>query len=135
MWVETIKLDQLSRGSRKVVQAANGKQIILLWYQQEIRAFDSQCPHLGISLDDGELRKTDNGPTLMCKQHKSVFSLDNGEPVEWLPGDYFNKLQRMVSPPTCLEVYPVKVKDGAIFVDLAEASLGRGSYKSYTQDN
>jgi hypothetical protein len=34
----------------------------------------------------------------------------------------------MVSPPMCLEVYPVKVKDGVIFVDLAAASLGRGRY-------
>lgn len=52
-WVETIKLSALPRGERKVVSAANGKRIILLWYQQEIKAFDSQCPHLGISLADG----------------------------------------------------------------------------------
>lgn len=128
IWCETIKVDQLSKGSRKVTSAANGKKIVLLWYQNEILAFDSQCPHLGIDLSDGDLRKTDDGPTLTCKQHNSVFSLDSGKPVDWLPGDYFNKLQRMVSPPMCLEVYPVKVKDGVIFVDLAAASLGRGRY-------
>jgi hypothetical protein len=32
IWVETIKLDSLAKGSRKVTSAANGKKIVLLWY-------------------------------------------------------------------------------------------------------
>jgi len=48
--------------------------------------------------------------------HDSVFDLETGEPTEWLPGDYFNRLQRMVSKPECLQVYPTKIVDGDIYI-------------------
>jgi nitrite reductase/ring-hydroxylating ferredoxin subunit len=68
---------------------------------------------------DGPIDK-DSG-SLTCSQHKSSFDVKSGEVIEWLPGNYINRLQRMVSQKKCMEVYPTKVVDGVIMVNMAEA--------------
>ena len=72
---------------------------------------------------------------IKCTQHNSVFNLETGEPTEWLPGGGFNRLQRFVSPPTCLEVYPTRVEDGIIYVNLAQIGSARGSYENWVMDD
>ena len=78
------------------------------------------CPHLGVPLKDGRLTQ-DGG--IQCPQHNSVFNVKTGEVMEWLPGDYWNKLQRFVSKEEKLEAYPTKIENGMIYVNMVSKRI------------
>lgn len=129
-WVNIVSEAEFGnfKARRKVFSTGLGKKIVLLWFKQEIYAIDYLCPHLGVPLDNGRLSADG---TITCDQHGSSWKLENGNVASWLPGDYFNRLQRMVTPETNLEVYPVVVEDGQIWVNLEGASL-RGDISEWT---
>ena len=78
-----------------------GHRKIAVFRQRDGGLFATQnlCPHLGGSLADGLL----GGGKVICPLHAHVFDLSTGKgPVE----------------KECLEVYPIREKDGQLLVDL-----------------
>lgn len=74
--------------------------IILFREQQEVKAFQSQCPHSGAPLEQGAIY----GDRLVCPWHKANFSLKDGSLCEPLA---LSDLQR----------YQVRIENGMVQVD------------------
>ncbi len=68
---------------------------------------ENACPHMGGPLCDGIV----TGTAVVCPLHGRHFDLDTGMPVR-------------ASEPSCLAVFPTRVEDGVILVDL------EGRYKA-----
>eukprot|EP00466_Bigelowiella_natans_P008365 jgi/Bigna1/140522/aug1.56_g15230 len=140
-WEYALRDEDLTRGGRRIVQVATpfspqgGKKIIVARVGKEagVYAFEYMCPHLGVSLADGKFGVTSDGLTIECSQHKSVFNIENGGCVDWLPGGGWNTLQRIVTPACNLLTYPTLVRDGNIFVDMSKAKV-RGNFEEWVED-
>lgn len=86
---------------RKPVRVPVGETgIILIREQQEVKAFQSKCPHSGAPLEQGAIY----GDRLVCPWHKANFSLNDGSLCEPLA---LSDLKR----------YPVRVENGMVQVD------------------
>jgi NAD(P)H-dependent nitrite reductase small subunit len=62
---------------------------------------ENACPHKGGPLCDGMV----TGTAVVCPLHGRHFDLETGMPVR-------------ASEPTCLTVFPTRVEDGIVLVDL-----------------
>ena len=100
-WTRVADLDRLQR-SRPIAVKAAGKQIALFLHEGEIYASNNRCPHEGYPLVEGELS---GDCVLTCHWHNWKFDLRSGATI--YGGDN-------------LRVYPVKVEDGTIWVDLRD---------------
>ena len=65
-------------------------------------AIENACPHKGGPLCDGIV----TGTSVVCPLHGQHFDLESGSPVR-------------ASQPTCLAVFPARVQDGIVQVDVA----------------
>jgi nitrite reductase/ring-hydroxylating ferredoxin subunit len=97
-WICAVDLDRLQQ-SRPVAVKLHGKHIALFLHQGEILACNNRCPHEGYPLVEGAL---DADCVLTCHWHNWKFDLRTGAPL--YGGDN-------------LRVYPVKVQDGAVWLD------------------
>mmetsp|Transcript_34646 Transcript_34646/g.82167 ORF Transcript_34646/g.82167 Transcript_34646/m.82167 type:complete len:161 (+) Transcript_34646:153-635(+) len=88
-------------------------KVAVFWFKGKPVAVQGQCPHLGIPLAGGKL--TPEGK-LVCSQHKSSWKVESGEVEEWLPGNFINAFQRVISPACPLETFECKIEDESIFV-------------------
>ena len=70
---------------------------------------DNACPHKGGPLCDG----ITSGSTVVCPLHGQRFDLETGLPV-------------LAAQPSCLTIYPTRVEDGVILVDLESGSRAEG---------
>ena len=104
-WVRAIGRDELTQKGRAVFRRGR-KQIVLFATPDGVRACDNRCPHEGYPLRAGTL---DESCVLTCNWHNWKFDLRSGENL--YGGD-------------ALRVYPVDVRDGAVWLDLTEAPLG-----------
>ncbi|GAB5370484.1 hypothetical protein AAMO2058_001497200 [Amorphochlora amoebiformis] len=142
-WEYALRDSDLGRGQRRILSVATpfsqkgGKKIIIARVGKEggIFAFDYMCPHLGVSLADGKFGVTEDGCTIQCSQHNSVFNIETGKCEDWLPGNAFslNSFQRMVTPATNLKTYPTLVRDGSVFVDMSQSTV-RGNFEDWLED-
>lgn len=79
-----------------------GKSIALYQVEGEIYATDNICTHGNARLCDGFL----DGHEIECPLHQGKFDIRNGK--------------AMCAPLTeDIRIYPVKIEDGRVFVDLA----------------
>lgn len=62
---------------------------------------ENACPHKGGPLCDGMV----TGTAVVCPLHGRHFDLESGMPVR-------------AAEPTCLKVFPTRVEDGVVFVDM-----------------
>ncbi|MGB9097495.1 FAD-dependent oxidoreductase [Erwinia sp.] len=86
---------------RKPVRVPIGDTgIILIREQQQVKAFQSNCPHSGAPLEQGAIY----GDRLVCPWHKANFSLKDGSLCEPLA---LSDLKR----------YPVRIENGMVQVD------------------
>eukprot|EP00232_Nephroselmis_pyriformis_P027552 CAMPEP_0182866084 /NCGR_PEP_ID=MMETSP0034_2-20130328/8026_1 /TAXON_ID=156128 /ORGANISM="Nephroselmis pyriformis, Strain CCMP717" /LENGTH=165 /DNA_ID=CAMNT_0024998409 /DNA_START=36 /DNA_END=533 /DNA_ORIENTATION=- len=93
---------------------AGAGQVAVFWFKNAPYATQGNCPHLGIPLAGG--RVTDEG-NLVCSQHKSSWKMETGEVEEWLPGNFINAVQRVLSPACPLQKFEAKVDaDGMVYV-------------------
>ena len=100
-WIKAINHSDLQKKQRAVFRH-QGKQIALFATEQGVLACNNRCPHEGYPLKEGSL---ENGCKLTCNWHSWTFDLKTGENL--YGGDQ-------------LRVYPVEVRDGAVWIDLAE---------------
>lgn len=98
------KADTIAEGGMRLV-IADAHLIILAWPDGgELRAFQGVCPHANTPLSDAEF----DGRVLTCPNHHWTWDLRTGEPMH--PQE------------SGLAEYPVKIADGAIYVDTAGVS-------------
>ena len=114
-WRALLPQAELPEGARRVVEV-EAQSILLLQHQGRIHAVAARCPHLGGRLDKGAL--TDDGG-IVCPRHHSAFDLATGDVKAWSPwppgvGAVLGAFRREHALP----VYPVRVQDGAIWVEL-----------------
>jgi nitrite reductase/ring-hydroxylating ferredoxin subunit len=100
-WTRIADLDRV-HASRPIAVKLAGKQIALFLHEGEVYACNNRCPHEGYPLVEGEL---DADCVLTCHWHNWKFDLRSGATI--YGGDN-------------LRVYPVKVEDRAIWVDLRD---------------
>jgi len=114
-WIKVLPREQLPDGQRRVVEA-NGRPILLLSLMGQLYAVDNVCPHMGASLEGGQV--TDDG-TIVCPRHHSAFDLHTGEVKEWSPWPPgVGRMLGSLSREKALSVYPTRVEDGSIWVDV-----------------
>lgn len=113
-WLKTLPESQLTEGGRQVVKLA-GKNVLLLRHKGELHAVDNTCPHMTLPMRPGKIQDG----AIICPWHQSAFDLRTGDVKAWSPwppgiGPMVGKLSREKA----LRVFPVKVEDGQIFVNV-----------------
>lgn len=83
----------------------NGKKVLLVNYQDRIKAFQPLCPHQGASLAKGHLKQG----YIVCPVHQRMYAFETGK-------------HNFTSE--CLKTYTAIEKDGYIFIDTDELSAG-----------
>ncbi|MBT3308434.1 MAG: Rieske 2Fe-2S domain-containing protein [Gammaproteobacteria bacterium] len=100
-----LQADELAVGEMRAYQVEGDEvrhDILVAHTEGGFRAISNRCPHDVIALDLGCLE----GDVVRCSLHGSRFSLESGAPME---------------PPAeeSVRVYPLRVKEGVVWVDLA----------------
>ncbi|MFJ8028504.1 non-heme iron oxygenase ferredoxin subunit [Streptomyces sp. NPDC096311] len=86
---------------------AEGVPVSVVLAEGEVFAIHDVCSHSAVSLSEGEA----DGCTVECWLHGSRFDLRTGKPLD---------------PPASrpVPVYPVRIDDGRVYVDVAPRSGG-----------
>ena len=114
-WTTALAVDDLAPGTRQVVKLAD-RSLLLLNELGTIHAIDSICPHLKLSLKKGKV--TPEG-SLVCPWHRSEFDLETGSVKKWCPfPPVVGSMLGKISSENNLGVYPTKIENGQISVDL-----------------
>lgn len=115
-WKEVMELKDLQQKIR-VTSVVDDHKILVIWHQEKIYAMQSQCPHLKLPLKNGKI--TDDA-AIVCPFHKSEFDLTSGKAncwSVWPPG--IGPLLGLASKPKYLRIYPTRVAEGKISVEIA----------------
>ena len=99
-FVRVAALDALQDAKCSVVRA-NGHTIALFLHEGTVHAVDNRCPHMGFPLDRGTVRDG----ILTCHWHHARFDLVSGGTFDPWADD--------------VRAYPVDIRDGQVFVDVA----------------
>ncbi|PZD73356.1 Biphenyl dioxygenase ferredoxin subunit [Acaryochloris thomasi RCC1774] len=114
-WEKAVSQNELAQeGARQVVKISQ-KKVVLLNHQGEIYAVENSCPHIKAPMSKG---KVVDG-TIVCPFHRSVFDLKTGAVQDWCPfppgvGKLFGKIKSE----TALAVFPTRIEDGSVWVDI-----------------
>jgi len=100
-WTRAVDSDRL-QPSRPIAVKLRGKHVALFLHQGEVFACNNRCPHEGYPLVEGAL---DADCVLTCNWHNWKFDLKTGATL--YGGDK-------------LRIYPVKVEDGAVWLDIRD---------------
>jgi nitrite reductase/ring-hydroxylating ferredoxin subunit len=100
-WTRAVELDRL-QPAQPIAVKLRGKHVALFLHQGQVLACNNRCPHEGYPLVEGAL---DANCMLTCNWHNWKFNLKTGATV--YGGD-------------SLRIYPVKVENGAVWLDLRD---------------
>lgn len=113
-WVKALPLSELPEGERVVIRVEN-KEVLLLHHDGQIYAVQPKCPHMGAPLKRARIE----GESIVCPLHRSAFDLKTGDAREWTPWPpVVGRLMGAVSGEKALPVYPTRVAEGAVWVNL-----------------
>ncbi|TVP56645.1 MAG: Rieske (2Fe-2S) protein [Nodularia sp. (in: Bacteria)] len=116
-WTKVLAADALAPESRQVVKVGTRK-ILLVNHDNQLYAVDNTCPHLKMPMKNGKI--TESG-AIVCPIHRSAFDLRTGEVQDWCPWPpIVGKVLAKVSQEKKLPVFPVRVQEGSIWIDLEE---------------
>ncbi|KAI9132849.1 Rieske (2Fe-2S) protein [Acaryochloris sp. CCMEE 5410] len=116
-WVKVLSESELDQGDRQIVKVEKEK-ILLVNHGGNICAVKNACPHLKAPLSKGKI--TTDG-AIVCPLHRSAFDLATGVPKSWIPWPPgLGKLLGAISKERPLQVYPTRVEEGDIWVEIAE---------------
>lgn len=116
-WTKVLSEDALKPESREVVKVGDNS-ILLLNHEGKLYAVSNVCPHLKLSLKKGKI--TADG-AIVCPWHRSEFDLCSGEVKNWTPWPpVVGKAMAMMSKPQALSIFPVRVEDGSIWINLED---------------
>lgn len=122
-WVPICRPEDLPKGVRKEADV-DGVQVLLFWYRNQIYAIESRSPAEGAYSEGFIKAKFTQDYCIECPSTGSLFSLKDGSIVSWYPN---NAVLRALTPEsTCrpLEIYPVKLTQEAIYVNVNGGYLG-----------
>ncbi|KAL3159760.1 hypothetical protein ABBQ38_010166 [Trebouxia sp. C0009 RCD-2024] len=123
-FIPVLKPEDLPKGVRKEVKV-QGISVLLFWYRNELYAIEARSPAEGAYSEGFVTAKFTQDFGIECPSTKSVFSLKTGEIVTWYPNNF---VLRLLTPQdTCrpLDIYPVKLTQDAIYVDVGAAASSR----------
>ena len=109
--VRAVRLTDIQAAGCLSVQV-NGHTLAMFTYGDEVYAVDNRCPHMGFPLDRGTLKDG----ILTCHWHHARFDLASGGTFDQFADD--------------VRVFPVEVRDGDVWVDLAP----RGDPRAHQKD-
>jgi len=112
-FIEVSKIDELKDGTMKAV-IVEGREILLARVEDKYYAVDGRCPHMKGDLSQGKLE----GTVVTCPLHGSQFDISNGRVVRWLKGGLMSKVGKAFKPSKGVAVYPVKLQDGKVLVEI-----------------
>ena len=113
-WTKVLSVDALAPGARQVVKVGDRK-ILVLNHEGQMYAVDNACPHLKLSLKKGKIVSG----AIVCPWHRSAFDLSTGAPKDWISWPpVMGKVMGMVSQEKPLSVFPTRVEEGNIWVDV-----------------
>lgn len=116
-WVKVLSESDLDQGDRQIVKIKKEK-ILLVNHGGSICAVKNACPHLKAPLGKGKI--TTDG-AIVCPLHRSAFDLATGAPKSWIPWPPgLGKFLGAISKEKPLKVYPTRVEEGDIWVEIAE---------------
>jgi nitrite reductase/ring-hydroxylating ferredoxin subunit len=116
-WIKVLPVDSLPQDERKVVKVGK-RNILLLYHNGQLIAVDNTCPHMKLPLKNGKI--TEDG-AIVCPWHHSAFDLCTGDVKEWSSWPpVVGKALGMISRQKALSVFPVRVQEESIWVDIEE---------------
>jgi len=105
-WIKITSTDNIPVREGRAVKI--GKQELAVFnLGDRFAAVDNACPHSGGPLCDGIVSSGDAGFAVVCPLHGWKVSLEHGGILR-------------PNVPVCVEVYPTKVEDGIIHIQLPE---------------
>ena len=114
-WTKALAVEELAPDTRQVVEV-EGRALLLLNESGQIYAIDKVCPHLKLPLKKAKINEDGS---IVCPWHRSVFELETGNVKEWCPWPpAVGKLLGKVSSEKNLPVFPTRIEDGQIWVEL-----------------
>jgi nitrite reductase/ring-hydroxylating ferredoxin subunit len=102
-WLRVASAGELPERHRRTV-VAGGHTIVLFNSHGRLFALDNRCPHMGFPLDRGTVQDC----ILTCHWHHARFDLETGGTFDQWADD--------------VRVFPLRVENDAVLVDVAEAS-------------
>ncbi|MCA9969594.1 MAG: Rieske (2Fe-2S) protein, partial [Anaerolineales bacterium] len=99
-WIRAANVAEVRQSGCQAVQV-NGHVVALFAHGDEIFAVDNRCPHMGFPLDKGSVKDG----ILTCYWHYARFDLQTGGTFDQWADD--------------VRAFPVEVRDGAVWVDVA----------------
>jgi nitrite reductase/ring-hydroxylating ferredoxin subunit len=100
-WLRALSASELPEGHRRTV-VVGGHTIVLFNSHGRLFAVDNRCPHMGFPLDRGTVQDC----ILTCHWHHARFDLETGGTFDQWADD--------------VRVFPLRVEDGALLVDVAD---------------
>ena len=100
-WVRVASLDECQDNGCIHAATADGLELVLVQWDDEVFALEDRCSHQDFPLSEGEV---EDGK-LECVFHGAKFDVRSGKAVQ-LPA---------IKP---VKTYPVDVREGEIFVDI-----------------
>lgn len=114
-WQKVFSVNALAPGQRQLVTVEQQK-ILLINHNGELFAISNACPHMKLSMKNGKI--TEEG-SIVCPWHKSAFDLRSGEATDWISWPpVVGKAMSMISKQKPLQVFPVRVEQDSIWVDI-----------------
>jgi nitrite reductase/ring-hydroxylating ferredoxin subunit len=114
-WVKVLDQNELPAEAQKAVKVDNRK-ILLVHHGGQIYALENSCPHLKLPMQGGKITEDS---AIVCPWHRSAFDLGTGEVKDWTPWPPgVGKVLGMVAKAKALTVFPTRVEEGSIWVDL-----------------
>ncbi len=98
-WTDAAAVDQLPDGGVRAVEV-RGEKVLLARNGDAVTCFQNACAHLGLELDDGEVK----GGILTCPHHGFQYDLSSGE--------------CLTASTVALQPHPVRVANGRVHVKL-----------------
>ncbi|MBD2664198.1 Rieske (2Fe-2S) iron-sulfur domain protein [Richelia sinica FACHB-800] len=115
-WTKVLASNAIAPGERQVVSVGK-RNILVLNHENQLYAVENTCPHLKLPIKKG---KIENG-AIVCPFHRSAFDLKSGEVTNWCPWPPgVGKVLSLVSQAKTLPVFPLRVEEGNILIDVPE---------------
>jgi nitrite reductase/ring-hydroxylating ferredoxin subunit len=114
-FVRAGRLDDVRAAGRMPVRVA-GHSLALFYHDGNVHAVDNRCPHMGFPLHRGSVRDG----ILTCHWHHARFDLESGGTFDQFADE--------------ARVFPVEIRDGEVWVNLAPREDLRAHQRQRLQD-
>lgn len=115
--VDVAGVNDVVDGTMKLV-TVDGEELVLARVGEEFFAAEGHCPHMGGRLWKGVL----SGTIIVCPRHGSRFDLRDGRVARWTEATGVAlSVAKALRHPRPLRVYPVRVEEGRVLVDMEPA--------------